>query len=242
MSPAVPQPINGIINTNAGFYMLPGGSDHVNVDRTETLPKTQKRMAQRILEPIIAKHEKRTRKTNLNSFKEKYLNLKKKLSALQIEVGASEDFLLIVKNNLQVPSATQQSPTAGKYMIFGAGAIADQFFSTGFDFDTSHMVKMANNHNYEVEPNLDKERGHKVEPNPDKERGHEVEPNPDKERGHVSKRPRHETLRRNSQKETHPRNRQRSKPFPGRICTIYSCCRHRKRGMGPLPRTSRILF
>jgi len=153
MSPAVPQPINGIINTNAGFYMLPGGSDHVSVDRTETLPKTQKRMAQRRLEPIIAKHEKRTRKTNLNSFKEKYLNLKKKLSALQIEVGASEDFLLIVKNNLQVPSATQQSPTAGKYMIFGAGAIADQFFSTGIDFDTSHMVKMANNHNYEVEPN-----------------------------------------------------------------------------------------
>ena len=200
MSPAVPQPINGIINTNAGFYMLPGGSDHVSVDRTETLPKTQKRMAQRRLEPIIAKHEKRTRKTNLNSFKEKYLNLKKKLSALQIEVGADQDFLLIVKNNLQVPSATQQSLTAGKYMIFGAGAIADQFFSTGIDFDTSHMVKMANNHNYEVEPN------------PDKERGHEVEPNPDKERGHVSKRPRHETMRRNSQKDTHPRNRQRSPP------------------------------
>ena len=168
MSPAVPQPINGIINTNAGFYMLPGGSDHVSVDRTETLPKTQKRMAQRRLEPIVAKHEKRTRKTNLNSFKEKYLNLKKKLSALQIEVGASEDFLLIVKNNLQVPSATQQSPTAGKYMIFGAGAIADQFFSTGIDFDTSHMVKMANNHNYEVEPNPHKERGHEVEPNPDR--------------------------------------------------------------------------
>jgi hypothetical protein len=221
MSPAVPQPINGIINTNAGFYMLPEESDHVSVDRTQTLPKTQKRMAQRRLEPIVAKHEKRTRKTNLNSFKEKYLNLKKKLSALQIEVG---DFLLIVKNNLQVPSATQQSPTAGKYMIFGAGAIADQFFSTGIDFDTSHMVKMANNHNYEVEPNPDRERGHEVEPNPDKERGHEVEPNPDKERGHeaepnqdkerghVSKRPRHETLRRNSQKETHPRNRQRSPP------------------------------
>ena len=149
--------------------MLPEESDHVNVDRTQTLPKTQKRMAQRRLEPIIAKHEKRTRKTNLNSFKEKYLNLKKKLSALQIEVGASEDFLLIVKNNLQVPSATQQSLTAGKYMIFGAGAIADQFFSTGIDFDTSHMVKMANNHNYEVEPNPDKERGHEVEPNPDKE-------------------------------------------------------------------------
>ena len=62
------------------------------------------------------------------------------------------------------------------------------------------VVKMANNHNYEVEPN------------PDKERGHEVEPNPDKERGHVSKRPRHETMRRNSQKDTHPRNRQRSPP------------------------------
>ena len=46
----------------------------------------------------------------------------------KIEVGTDQDFLLIVKNNLQEPSATQQSLTAGKYMIFGAGAIADQFF------------------------------------------------------------------------------------------------------------------
>ena len=82
MSPAVPQPINGIINTNAGFYMLPGGSDHVSVDRTQTLPKTQKRMAQRRLEPIIAKHEKRTRKTNLNSIQAKILELEKEIECL----------------------------------------------------------------------------------------------------------------------------------------------------------------
>ena len=87
--------------------MLPGGSDHVmpdSVDRTETLPKKQKRMTQRRLEPIPAKYEKRTRKTKLNLFKEKYLNLKKKLSALQIEVGASDDFLLIVKNDIHTSS------------------------------------------------------------------------------------------------------------------------------------------
>ena len=122
--------------------MLPEESDHVSVDRTQTLPKTQKRMAQRRLEPIVAKHEKRTRKTNLNSFKEKYLNLKKKLSALQIEVGASEDFLLIVKNNLQVPSATQQSPTAGKYMIFGAGAIADRLAASMLRREESYASKL----------------------------------------------------------------------------------------------------
>ena len=73
------------------------------------------------------------------------------MSALQLEVGASEDFLLIVRNNLQVPSASQQCFTAGKYMVFGVGPIADQFYSTGINFETTKMVKMANNYGYELD-------------------------------------------------------------------------------------------
>ena len=94
--------------------MLP---DVVSEEREETietvpiLPKKQRRMAERRKEPIVAKHETRNRKINLTPFKQKYLTLKKKVSALQLEVGASEDFLLIVRNNLQVPSASQQCYT-----------------------------------------------------------------------------------------------------------------------------------
>ena len=134
--------------------MLP---DVVSEEREEIietdpiLPKKQRRMAERRKEPIVAKHETRNRKINLTSFKQKYLTLKKKVSALQLEVGASEDFLLIVRNNLQVPSASQQCYTAGKYMVFGVGPIADQFYSTGINFETTILVKLSNNYGYELD-------------------------------------------------------------------------------------------
>ena len=149
---AVPRPKNGIINTTAGFIMLPESSDNgVSEETIETVPKKQRRMAERRKAPIVAKHETRNRKINLTSFKQKYLTLKRKVSALHLEVGASEDFLLIVRNNLQEPSASQQCITAGKYMVFGVGPIAEQFYSSGINFETTTMVKMANNYDYELD-------------------------------------------------------------------------------------------
>ena len=68
------------------------------------------------------------------------------MSALQLEVGAKEDFILLVRNNLQDPSP--QSSTAGKYMCYGVGPIAENFYTTGIKFDNTEMVKMANNFDY----------------------------------------------------------------------------------------------
>ena len=123
VTPTLPKPRNGVINTLSGFIMLPeeqrecfeSGGDDV-IEESEPNPTKQRRMAERRKYPIVAKNEGRKAKVNLNSFKSKYLTLKKKVSALQLEVGAKEDFILLVRNNLQDPSTAHQSSTAGKYM------------------------------------------------------------------------------------------------------------------------------
>ena len=105
-------------------------------------------MAQRRKDPIFAKNEGRKVKVNLNSFKSKFLTMKKKVSALQLEVGAEEDFILIVRNNLQDPLTAHQSTTAGRYMVYEVDPIAENFYTTGIKFESDEMVKMANNYDY----------------------------------------------------------------------------------------------
>ena len=103
VTPTLPKPRNGVINTLSGFIMLPeeerecfeSGGDDV-IEESEQNPTKQRRMAERRKDPIVAKNEGRKAKVNLNSFKSKYLTLKKKVNALQLEVGAKEDFILLV--------------------------------------------------------------------------------------------------------------------------------------------------
>ena len=157
VTPTLPKPRNGVINTLSGFIMLQeedgehfesGGDNVAEESNSEPNHTKQRRMAERRKDPIIAKNEGRKAKVNLNSFKSKYLTLKKKVSALQLEVGAKEDFILLVRNNLQDPSTAHQSSTAGKYMCYGVGPIAENFYTTGIKFENTEMVKMLNNYDY----------------------------------------------------------------------------------------------
>ena len=155
VNPTLPKPKNGVISTMSGFIMLPEEQrecfqvDGEFVDEVSSnIPNKQRRMAQRRKDPIVAKNGGRKEKVNLNSFKSKFLTLKKKVSALQLEVGANEDFILIVRNNLQDPLTALQSTTAGRYMCYGVGPIADNFYDTGIKFESDAMVKMANNYDY----------------------------------------------------------------------------------------------
>ena len=170
VSQSLPKPKHGVIETSTGFFRLEEEDNGDNEEEdmvTEDLerPKNpkQRRMAERRRDPILAKHEIRKANVNLNSFKQKYLTLKKKVSALQLEVGGEEDFPLIVKNNLQTPSRNQQSLTAGKYMIYGKGSLSDQFHTTGIKFASEKMVKMENNYDYtldnSVNPTNDEGKG-----------------------------------------------------------------------------------
>ena len=56
--------------------------------------------------------------------------------------------LLPLRNNLQDPLTAHQSTTAGRYMVYGVGPIAEKFYTTGIKFESDEMVKMANNHDY----------------------------------------------------------------------------------------------
>ena len=87
----------------------------------------------------------------MNAFKSKFLTLKKKVSALQVEVGTEPDFLLLVKNNLQDPTVAKPSKMAGKYMCYGIGEISDLFFNSGIKYNASEMYRFANNYDYKEE-------------------------------------------------------------------------------------------
>ena len=152
---------NNRIQTNTGFMLVEERDQETNenVDSLSQNPlvealgrfEKQRRMAARLKDPIVVKTQNRKQKTNLNAFKSKFLTLKKRVSALQMEVGTEPDFLLLVRNNLQDPLLANPSKMAGKYMCYGNGEISDLFFKSGIKFNASEMYKLANNFNYAEE-------------------------------------------------------------------------------------------
>ena len=70
---------------------------------------------------------------------------------MQPECGVEQDFLVIMKNNLQSRDTTNDSPTAGKYMIYTKGNIRDQLLGDGIKFDPSTIYMLANDSNYDEE-------------------------------------------------------------------------------------------
>ena len=58
----------------------------------------------------------------------------KKGSRLQREAGSEPDFVIIMKNNLQDPKTSNASASAGKYLIYGEGAIREKLLQSGIQF------------------------------------------------------------------------------------------------------------
>ena len=100
---------------------------------------------------IKSKANDRSNKVNLKSFKNKYLTLKKKTSAIHKEHGTDSDYILIIKNNLQKPGGKNCSPTAGKYLVMAEGSMRQQFLENGIKFDVEGFAMMKNDKNMEVE-------------------------------------------------------------------------------------------
>ena len=121
------------------------------INDTENRNKNKRSNSDRLKEPIKSKVENRSSKANVNSFKVKYLTLKKKTSSLQIEVGTEPDFCLIVKNNLQRRSTTNAAPTAGKYMVYCRGPLRQQLLGGGLMLEHDSLYMMANNYDYTEE-------------------------------------------------------------------------------------------
>ena len=81
----------------------------------------------------------------------KFLTVKKKVVSIPEECGVEQDFMLIMKNNLQKSGISNPSPTAGKYMVYTRGSIREQLLGEGVKFNPMTMFMMANDSNYEEE-------------------------------------------------------------------------------------------
>ena len=100
----VQRPLSNKISTSAGFMVV---SNEASEDEREEHEegdnpgkKKKKTLSERLKEPIKVKKDNRSSQTNINSFRNQFLTMKKKASRLQREVGSEPDFVLIMKNNL----------------------------------------------------------------------------------------------------------------------------------------------
>ena len=124
-SPKPLVPSKGAIRTSAGYMLV--HQDRVDEDRVQEKRTKKRKLSERLEEPIEVKTSGRCRKANVNSWRNQFLTLKKKVSRMQIEAGAEPNFLIIMMNNVQDPNASNPSKSAGKYLTYGEGTIKEKF-------------------------------------------------------------------------------------------------------------------
>ena len=103
-SPKPLVPSKGAIRTSAGYMLV--HQDRVDEDRVQEKRTKKRKLSERLEEPIEVKTSGRCRKANVNSWRNQFLTLKKKVSRMQIEAGAEPNFLIIMMNTVQDPNAS----------------------------------------------------------------------------------------------------------------------------------------
>ena len=137
----------GRIHTKTGFMMVHAPATEnencsLSVGESEKgKPKKRKSHAETLSKKVTVKSI--SKKANLESFRNKFATIKKKLDDPQVEHGGSADYLLVVKNNIQVPN-TPNAKTAGKNMVMTKGPIRDQYIHKGVKFVKDNCYMMAN--------------------------------------------------------------------------------------------------
>ena len=142
----------------------------MRVDREDEVreKKTKKRkLSERLKEPIRFKTGGRCRKANVNSWRNQFLTLKKKVSRMQIEADAEPNFLIIMLNTVQDPNASNPSQSAEKYLTNGEGAIKEAFLSRGLQLDESYYL-LANNKNFSIDKEGAKNEDKSIKASPTK--------------------------------------------------------------------------
>ena len=146
------RPNGNKITTTAGFMVVQNDGEAVDEDTSENAIKPKKRkLSERLQAPITVKKEHRSAQVNVNSFRTQTLTMKKKASRMQREAGTEPDYVILMRNNLQSDKTSNASASAGKYYVFGEGAIKDKLLEGGIQFDAKKMFLMANNYNFEEE-------------------------------------------------------------------------------------------
>ena len=139
---------NGILHSSMGF-MITSNTD-VNVDAEENISTNQEAASEKrktkceyLKVERKTKSAQKSKKDMTRSFKDQFLTLKKNISNLQKVHGVEAEFVLIMKNNIQMAGGKNQSPTAGQYMVSCEGEMKNLLFSTGIKFGEGFVI-MAN--------------------------------------------------------------------------------------------------
>ena len=148
----------GLLSNSAGFMITNDAPNDVSVEEMATNEESNIGMAnivkkltkcQYLKREKEVKVENKSKKNILRSFKDSFMTLKKKIANLQKQHGTEGEYLIIVKNNLQLPGGKTPSPTGGQFMVYGEGLLLTELLSTGLIFD-GRFVLMANEYNMET--------------------------------------------------------------------------------------------
>ena len=156
----------GLVSNSAGFMITGDGSNedvatHEEIATNEEIttneqfptrsPKKKMTKSEYLKRQMEVKLDHKSKKTVLRSFKDSFLTLKKNVANLHRQHGTEAEYIIIVKNNLQLPGGGGKtpSPTGGRFMVYGEDTLLTELLSTGLVFD-SRFVMMANEFNMDT--------------------------------------------------------------------------------------------
>ena len=154
----------GLLSNSAGFMITGDGSEEdvatneeigtneeIATNEESRSPKKKITKSEYLKRQMEVKLDHKSRKTVLPSFKDSFLTLKKNVANLHRQHGTEAEYIIIVKNNLQLPGGGGKtpSPTGGQFMVYGEGTLLTELLSTGLVFD-SRVVMMANEFNMDT--------------------------------------------------------------------------------------------
>ena len=154
----------GLLSNSAGFMFTGDGSEEdvatneeigtneeIATNEESRSPKKKMTKSEYLKRQMEVKLDHKSKKTVLRSFKDSFLTLKKKVANLHRQHGTEAEYIIIVKNNLQLSGGGGKtpSPTGGQFMVYGEGTLLTELLSTGLVFD-SRFVMMANEFNMDT--------------------------------------------------------------------------------------------
>ena len=145
---------HGIVSSSMGFMFTNERQVNENLEFeepvvTEGTSKKRKNKSD-YLRGVKKLKTTKSKKNMTRSMKDQYLTLKKSVANLQNIHGVDAEFMLIVKNNIQIAGAKNSAPTAGKFMVISEGKLKELFFGSGVKFGEDFVI-MENDFNMQIQ-------------------------------------------------------------------------------------------
>jgi len=138
--------------------------DKTSEEKTNTKLKSRKTLKESLAEKPTVKSEDTNSKVDKNTFKEAFNTDKTRLDKREVKLGKSQNFLLLVEDNIDSAVCT-----SGKYMAYGRGKLAQDFFGGGNKYNQETFYVHKNAQNFE-EDKAEKGKADKEEVKPVEEK------------------------------------------------------------------------